>query len=542
MPEGRRRLAFHGKTLATGLGEGKTFVYRDDLNRFDEFYQIEDAQADQEVERFQAAIPRISSDLKNLAGQVDKEMDGSLSDVFHAHVAMVEDESLRREVETEIRTELVSAGSAVRAVFRRWERRFRGMEAEVSKQKADDMQDLARRLVFSLAGVRAHELEKLPAGSVLVATRLLPSDTVYLGRQKAAAAVLEIGGRASHAALFAREIGLPCVAGIADVVEAIPAEAPALVDAESGDVFVYPEPDDKRAFQRKRAERRENEAKARGRADRPATTKGGRRIFVLANVGRREDTEEAIENGADGVGLYRIERAYLDKHEPPGPEALLEEIERTLAPAKGLPVYVRLLDIGADKTLPFLEERKESNPALGRRGIRILRDYPDLLHAQVGALIELSAQFDLHIVVPMVALPEDLKIVREVLDKAAKRTSPSRLPKLGAMVETPAAALTARDLAEHADFLSFGTNDLTQYVFAADRENAAVDAYFNDAHAAIFRLLQIARQDAPEVPMSVCGELAGRPESVPALLQCGITSLSVASPSIPSIKEAVRTA
>jgi phosphoenolpyruvate-protein phosphotransferase len=540
MSERRTAMTLSGKTLSPGLGRGRTFVYRDVLTRFDEFYDITDSQVEQELIRFEQATARISGDLSALAGRVKKEMDSDLSDVFEAHIAMVQDASLKAEVEKEISDELVSAGNAVRTVFRRWERRFRSMEAEVAKQKADDIRDLARRLVFSLAGVRAHALEDLPHGSVLVANRLLPSDTIFLARRRASAAVLEVGGPGSHAALFAHEVGLPCVAGLPRVVDAVPSDEIALVDADAGEVIINPDQEQEHDFEVKREQQQRAISEARVHAQESAVTREGKVIAVLANIGRAEDTQEAIENGADGIGLYRIERLYLGRQEPPNVAILLEKMQKTLLAAKGLPVYVRLLDIGADKPLPFLEERREINPSLGRRGIRFLQEYPELLQTQLDALIQLSSDFDLHILVPMVTLPRDIQDVKERLTDTAARTGTSPVPKLGAMIETPAAALAAPSLVQHADFLSFGTNDLTQYTFAADRENAAVDAYFDDTHDVIFRLLRAVHDDVPHTPLSVCGELAGRPGWTSKILGCGITSLSVAPPSIPAIKEAIR--
>ena len=201
---------------------------------------------------------------------------------------------------------------------------------------------------------------------------------------------------------------------------------------------------------------------------------------------------------------------------------------------------MRLLDVGADKPFPFMKFLAETNPALGRRGIRLLREYPELLNTQLRAVLELAKEFDVRILVPMVTLPDDVAVVKEYLTQLGSELQASSLPRLGAMIETPAAALSAREIARHVDFLSFGTNDLTQYAFAADRENAAVEQYFNDAAEVIFRLLGLTHDDVPNVPLSVCGELAGRPEHIPRLLQCGIRTLSVAPPLIPIVKETIR--
>jgi phosphoenolpyruvate-protein kinase (PTS system EI component) len=245
-------------------------------------------------------------------------------------------------------------------------------------------------------------------------------------------------------------------------------------------------------------------------------------------------------NGAEGVGLYRLEQAYLGRVVPPDTDELVAEMRQTLAAARRRPVYVRLLDIGSDKPLPFTGFLAETNPALGRRGIRFLREYPGLLQTQLRAVLEISSEFDVRILVPMVTLPDDVAVVREQLMQLCSRLRIASPPQLGAMIETPAAALAAQEIVKHADFLSFGTNDLTQFVFAADRENAAVEDYYRDASEVIFRLLRLTHDDVPDIPLSLCGELAGRPEHIPRLLQCGIRTFSIAAPLIPIIKETIR--
>ncbi|MBD3422220.1 MAG: phosphoenolpyruvate--protein phosphotransferase [Chitinivibrionales bacterium] len=533
-------IVLNGKILSPGLAQGRTFVYRDVLTRFDEFYQIESSQVDEELERLNAALAATASDLNVLATRVKEEIDPALSAVFHAQKAIIQDPGLGNEIEQEVRDELISVGAAVKNVFSKWEQRFQVMESDVARQKGDDIRDLARRVISSLAGIQSHALEKLPPGSVLVSRRLLPSDTVYLSRRIASAALLEMGGAGSHAALFAREIGLPCISALHGILDTIPHDVPALVDAREGSAIINPHKKHIATFTGK-IKRNEVEAlRAKERAHGEAVTRDRTTIQVLGNVGTPEDTLQALDNGAEGIGLFRIEHAFLGHQAPPKPAAVLKQIQETLEPARHLPVCVRLLDIGADKPLEFMESFREPNPALGRRGIRFLKFWPELLQTQLEALLELASQFDLHILVPMITVVEDFEYAKQQMEQAAQRTGAQVLPRLGAMIETPGAALCAGEIAQRADFLSFGTNDLTQYLFAADRENASVDDYFDDTHEAVFRMLRIAAEQAGNTPLSVCGELAARPDAVERLLQIGITSLSVAPPAIPWVKDAVR--
>ena len=529
-----------GTPVSPGLAEGTIHVHRAVPVPLDIPADAETHDVDEEISRLDRATVNISDDLLALASRVEKEIDSRLAEVFGVHQLILNDRSLQEELKKEIAENLVSAGSAVKTVFLRWENRFQLMESQIAREKGDDMRDLSNRLCDALAGISVHPLEKIPRGCVLAAMRLLPSEAVFLGGRSTSAVLLEYGSTGSHAALFAREMGLPCISGLADLVATAPDGVLALVDADEGSVTFRPDEAQRTDFRAKVGRKERASRLAREHASGPALTRKGAVIPVLANVGCQEDTRAAMENGADGVGLYRIEQAYFGRLEPPGAEELLEEMYRTLEPAKGKSVCVRLLDIGADKPLPFLRFMAESNPSLGRRGVRLLREYPDLLDTQLRTILKLSEEFDIRILVPMVTLPDDMVIVRERLSEIASEMLVKSLPELGAMIETPAAALSGTALAVHSDFLSFGTNDLTQYTFAADRENAAVECYFDDTAEAIFKLMRITRDDVPGMPLSLCGELAGHPEHTARLLECGIEAFSVAPPLIPVVKEAIR--
>lgn len=527
-----------GKPLSPGLGCGKAFVYRNNVTRLGEFCEICAEDVEKECQRIDSAIAQIGRDLSALAQIAESEIGTSGSGVFQAHKMMITDSTLQDEIKKELEQEKVSAACAARAVFRRWELRFSAMESDCARAKADDMQDLMRRFLRTLAGVRFHALVVMPPGSVLFASRLMPSDIIHLLRSQAAAVVLDADGTASHAVIFARECGLPCIGRISSD-DAYSGQL-TLVDGSEGCVIIDPGPEQRHAFEAKHERYQQAQVRARAHAKEPATTKSGKTVGVLANIGRVEDTQNAVANGADGIGLYRIEQIYMGLHELPNTAMLRDELRKTLEPAQGLPIVVRLLDVGADKELSFDEYNNEPNPALGCRGIRFLLKHPDLLQTQIEALLQLSTDFDLRILVPMVTLSSDMHQVHERLQTTAARMKVSSIPELGAMIETPAAALAAGEIAQRADFLSVGTNDLTQYTFAADRQNSNVDTYFNDAHDIIFRLLKIIREEASLTPLCVCGELAANAKYTSRIVENGITTLSVAPLKVAAIKEAVR--
>jgi phosphoenolpyruvate-protein phosphotransferase len=528
-----------GRSISPGFAEGFIHVQRilsgpSGMPGDEETYCVEE-----EISRLDLATRSISDDLLALASRVAKEIDSKLAEVFNFHNIMVNDGALQEELKKEIAGNLVSAGSAVKKVFLRWENRFLLMESQIAKDKGDDMRDLSNRLCNALAGITIHPLEGIPPGCVLATTRLLPSDTVFLGSRSASAVLLEYGSTGSHAALFVRELGLPCISELANLVATVPEGAEILVDANEGIATIHPIHSGRIIFREKVRRSEQAFRKARVQAMMPALTRDGVTIPILANVGCRNDTKLAMENGADGVGLYRIEQAYLGRLKPPSAEELFDEMQQTLNPARGKSVCVRLLDIGADKPLPYLKFMAESNPSLGRRGVRLLREFPELLDTQLRTVLKLSKEFDIRLLVPMVTLPDDMLIVSERLSKLASEMLVTSVPKLGAMIETPAAVFSACKIAAHSDFLSCGTNDLTQYTFAADRENAAVERYYQDSSEAIFRLIKIIHDDVAGFPLSLCGELAGRPDHTARLLGCGIKSFSVAPPLIPFIKKAI---
>ena len=530
----------HGDSISPGWGEGNIFIHKGLATAEDLPTKIGRFDVDEECARLDVATAKTSIDLTQLAARVTKEIDARLAEVFDAHRSILNDQSLRDELRSEIVDNLINASSAVKNVFFRWENKFLLMESQFAQGKGDDMRDISIRLRNAIAGINIHPLENIPLDCVLVTRRLLPSDTVFLANRSVAAVLLEYGSAGSHAALFSRQMGLPCIAGLEGAVRSMRSGDRALVDAENGTVVVNPTAADETKYRGDVDHYRSDFLQARKHARSAAVTRSGVVIRVQANVGSQKDTSVAIANGADGIGLYRLEQSYIGRATPPSRTELNQEMRHVLRGAEGRSVCIRLLDAGSDKPLPFLGFSAESNPALGRRGIRLLREYPELLLTQLEAILDLQDDFKIQILVPMVTVPSDVVCVRNALRELCDRQPGFRMPELGAMIETPAAAFSSREIAKYVDFMSFGSNDLAQYAFAADRESGSIDRYFKDASHVIFRMMLMVHTDAPEVPLSICGELAGRKEYIADLLKCGIKTLSVAPPLIASIKATVR--
>ena len=529
-----------GKGVSPGLALGKAFVYIDILQRDVELYAIDPSEVDDEQARIEKAFDDVSRGLIVDAKQVEGKLGKKSANIFLAQEAMLRDASVVEELKITLAKELIDAEQVVRMVFRLLARRFRDMNTETFQARGDDIDDLSRRLLLSLAGIHAHRLENLPANTVLVARRLLPSDTVFLSRASTVAVLAEFAGPAAHAALLARELGIPCVGGIPQLLDTVHTGDRVLVDGTEGTVVIHPDFHTLEVVKNSLKDVQSQGKTVGGiQPTERRVTWQGIEISVMANVRSRENVVHAMERGADGIGLFRTEPFYMAAKHLPTQNEFTAFLRESLAPAQGRHIDVRLLDIGADKNPIYLHLPPEPDPFLGRRGLRVLREYPDLLESQIRALLEVSQQYPLGILIPMVTLKSDVVQIVELTHSLAADMGIDELPRIGAMIETPAAALSIAVLKPYVDFFSIGSNDLTQYTMAAGRENPLVVDYFIDHHPTILRLIEMVVCEAGDTPVSLCGELAGRIEVISSLLETGIKSLSVSATLVPTVKDAI---
>ena len=536
----RTELTLKGSRISPGLASGTVWVSGDILDCSAQTHRIELHQVDAEMERIRRAFVQVEAELEESARRISEQIDPSLAEIFRAHRLMLESLLSSNDFEKELRGSLTSAAEAVKRVFRKWEAKFAAIQDETLRQRADDILDLARRVLRQLEGADAFGLAAMPAGRVLVTQRLLPSDVVALSPRDVKAIVVESLGQGSHAALLAREKGIPTLTDLPGLLSQIRSGDEALVDAFREALIISPSPETRRDFDQRLEHYRASLLTCKWQCHRPAITRDGQKISVEANLAVHASVETVIENGADGVGLFRIEELYFTRELPPSEEELFSELQHLVAPLREKPVTIRLLDIGGDKAIPSLRLPFESNPLLGKRGVRVLLDYPQLARAQLKSLLRLSQTQDIRILVPMVTFERDMQQIRELLVAVAREMGIQKLPPLGAMIETPAAALTVGQIARHADFLSVGTNDLTQYTLVAGRDNATVSDYYQDTHPSMLRLLGIIIGEASGKPVTICGEMAGREEVIPTLLEIGFRALSISPPLIPTTKELIR--
>jgi phosphocarrier protein FPr/phosphocarrier protein len=460
--------------------------------------------------------------------------------ILTAHLALLDDPALLEGAE-----QLIRAGSSAAHA---WHRVLGEQAAALTRlddprlrERAADLKDLDRQVRRALSG-RADRLGHLPENAILIADDILPSQLIELDLSRVAGFCLEQGGPTSHVAILAAGMGLPSLVAMGPGLRAIEDGRTLILDADAGWLEVDPSDERRIEVADLIAVRQQRRAAALRDADTACTTADGRRIEIFANLGSVADAEQAARQGAEGAGLVRTEFLFLDRQHAPDDEEQ-RAIYQTIADAlPGRPIIARLLDIGGDKPVPYLAATREDNPMLGVRGIRLALRHGDILEAQLRAMLAVRPAGRLRIMIPMVSDIDEIRQVRAITDRLAAAAALDQPPQLGIMIETPAAAATADLLAAEADFLSIGTNDLTQYVLAIDRGNGALADRVDPLHPAVLRMIKATCDGAARHgrPVGVCGGAAGDAQAVPLLIGLGVTELSMVPGLIPEMKARVR--
>ncbi len=464
---------------------------------------------------------------------------GAAGEVMAAHLALLDDPGLRARADAEIDAGR-SAGFAWGSALDEQAQTLSSLPDPRLRERAQDLVDLKRRVQQALGGTAA-QVEAPPEGAILLADDLLPSELIAFGDRIVGLATAS-GGPTSHVAIIAGSIGLPALVALGEGLLAAEPGATVILDADAGELRTAPNAVEIAAAQAERSRRAAARRSALTAAAAPCRMSDGTRIEVFANLGRVEEAAFAVANGAEGCGLLRTEFLFLDRATAPD-EAEQRAAYQAIADALGArPLIVRTLDIGGDKPVAYLPGPAEANPALGLRGVRQTLARPDLLGTQLRAILGVTSAGHLRIMVPMIANVEELRAVRRALHAARAEMGGADDIELGVMVETPAAALIAAELALEADFLSIGTNDLTQYALAMDRGNPAVAAGIDALHPAVLRLIALTCEGAAKVGkwVGVCGALASDTAAAPLLIGLGVTELSAAPHTIPDLKSAIR--
>jgi phosphotransferase system enzyme I (PtsI) len=538
---------FRGTAVSPGVAHGPAYVLACTKRTAAAQRTIDADQVTGELARFEAALSRAEKEILALKADVTERIGDREAEIFAAHAMVLRDPVFHTKVVDAIRNKLINAESAVSEVVDKFVHAFDQIPDAYLRERAVDIRDVGRRLLGALIDGQGPEMVDVPEGSILVTDELLPSVTARLELARVGAFVTERGGKFSHSAILARSQRTPAVTNLPEVSHAIRTGDHLIVDGMSGVVFVNPDRSVQREYQRVETELRNYNEGLKHLVDLPSLTQDGASISLLANVSKFSDAESAFLYRADGIGLYRTEFAFSVRSEFPTEDEQFELLKRAAERFHPRKVVFRVLDIGGDKELSYFPLPARRNPSLADRGIRLLLKNPEVLKRQLRAFLRISAEHPVSILLPVVGGLEEVRQARAVLRQAQQELAAAGMPfnprvPVGAMIEVPSAALIAPALAREVDFFSLGTNDLVQYVLAADREDESVAAYYQPLHPAVLSLIHFVAEAARKagIGLTICGEMAGNPAYTELLVGLGLRELSVAPGEMLEVKNAIR--
>lgn len=531
-----------GKSVYKGIAVGNVVVLekKDQVVTRRRTEDIED-----EIRRFSFAVEQTKEQLEKLHDKAVKEVGEANAAIFEVHQMMLEDEDYVDAILSMIRTEMVNAEYAVAVTGDNFSEMFAGMDDDYMKARASDVKDISNRLAGNLLGRQEIVVEDMEA-SVIVADDLSPSETVQIDKNKVLAFVTVHGSINSHTAILARMMNIPALVGVPIDLEQIHTGMKAVVDGFKGEVIFEPSLEIYQQAEEQIAEEKEKSRLLQIMKGKETETLDGRKINLYANIGSVSDVGYVLENDASGIGLFRSEFLYLGRHDFPTEEEQFQAYKQVVQTMAGKKVIIRTLDIGADKQADYFNFEKEDNPALGYRAIRICLKQPDIFKTQLRALFRASVYGNLSIMYPMITSVEEVKatyaIVDEVIREFDSTQIPYRIPEQGIMIETPAAVMVSDELAELVDFFCIGTNDLTQYTLAIDRQNEKLDDFYNPHHKAILKMICMVVENAHKAGkwVGICGELGADPLLTEKFVRMGIDELSVAPSMILKLRKIIR--
>lgn len=533
---------FQGKSVYKGIVMGPVAVLKKNDYQVKRA-RIEDPEA--EVKRVEEAVEVSKKQLGRLYDKAVREVGEASAAIFEVHQMMLEDEDYLESMENMIRTELVNAEYAAAATGDNFAEMFAAMDDEYMKARSADVKDISERLVRNLSGEGDNDLSSMEP-SVIVADDLSPSETVQMDKEKILAFVTVHGSTNSHTAILARMMNIPALIGVPMDLNSLKTGMMAVVDGFSGQVIFEPEEDVQKETEKRMQEEAEKQKLLEELKGKENITPDGRKINIYANIGSVGDLGYVMENDAGGIGLFRSEFLYLGRNDFPTEEEQFQAYKQAVQTMAGKKVIIRMLDIGADKQVEYFNLGKEENPALGYRAIRICLKQPEIFKAQLRALFRAAVYGNLSVMYPMITSTEEVEkiyaIVAEVEEELKKQEVQYKIPEQGIMIETPAAVMISDRLAEMVDFFSIGTNDLTQYTLAIDRQNEQLDDFYNPHHEAVLRMIRMVVENAHKCGKwaGICGELGADLTLTEQFVRMGVDELSVAPSMILKLRKVVR--
>ena len=528
-----------GKSIFGGIAIGPIYFFTKEQKQVKRT-KIEDAAA--EIKRYEDACETAKEQLGELYEKALKEVGESGAQIFEVHQMMLEDDDYNDSVKSIIETQMVNAEYAVATTGDNFAAMFAAMEDEYFQARAVDMKDISERVIDVLMGIgEAKSWDEL---SIIVAEDLAPSETVQFDKSKLLGFVTKLGSSNSHTAILARTMNIPALIQI-DIQEEWNGKM-AVIDGFSGEFYIDPEPEILEKYQAKKEEQEAHRRLLAEQKGKPTVTKGGKAIKLFANIGSVSDLPAAMSNDAGGIGLFRSEFLYLESETYPTEDEQFKAYKMVAETMAGKKVIIRTLDIGADKQVDYFDLDKEENPAMGLRAIRICLTRPEIFKTQLRALLRASAYGNIAVMYPMIISVEEVRQIKAIMEDVKKELDDAGIAygnvEQGIMIETPAAAIISDLLAKEVDFFSIGTNDLTQYTLAIDRQNAKLDEFYDPHHEAVLRMIEMVVDNAHKAGIwaGICGELGADMELTERFLAMGVDELSVSPTFIYPVRQIIR--
>lgn len=528
-----------GKAIFGGIAIGPISFFAKEQKQVKRT-KVEDTEA--EIARYEAALATAIEQLGALYEKALKEVGESEAQIFEVHQMMLEDDDYNDSVKNIITSQGLNAEYAVATTGDNFSTMFAAMDDEYFQARAVDVKDISERIINILMGIGEAKVSDEP--SIIVAEDLAPSETVQMDKSKLLGFVTRLGSSNSHTAILARTMNIPALIQV-DIKEEWNGKQ-AIIDGFSGKFIIEPEADVLEEYQKKQAEQQERRRLLAEQKGKPTVTKNGKAIKLFANIGSVSDLQSVMENDAAGIGLFRSEFLYLESDTYPTEEEQFKAYKMVAETMAGKKVIIRTLDIGADKQVDYFELDKEENPAMGLRAIRICLTRPEIFKTQLRALLRASAFGNIAVMYPMIISVEEVRKIKAIMGEVKAELDEAGIPygnvEQGIMIETPAAVILSDLLAKEVDFFSIGTNDLTQYTLAIDRQNAKLDEFYNPHHEAVLRMIQMVVENAHKAGIwaGICGELGADLELTDRFMEMGVDELSVSPTFIYPVRQKIR--
>jgi phosphotransferase system enzyme I (PtsI) len=549
LKKGGNRVIIKGLAVSPGIAIAESYVFQaKEKEKEERIVKINQKDLDNELHRLQQAVVASKKQLQSLSDKARNEIGKEQAEIMEAHMAFLDDPAFVGEMENLVSRECFQAESAVRQVTTDFVHIFENLEDPYMRERAADVRDVGNQLLRGLRGQPMSDVSSISQPVILIARDLAPSETIQLPKQYVKGILLTEGGPTSHTAILAKALGIPAVVGVGDTLfEHVHNRDILIVDGTSGEIHIRPDDVTRNRY----IEEMERERRHQDQLDKmvllPAESLDGHRVEISGNIGGVAEVDLVLENGAEGVGLFRSEFLFMDRESLPSEEEQFAAYAEVARKMKGKPVIIRTLDIGGDKQLEYLDLPKEMNPFLGWRAIRIGLSQPDLFKTQVRAILRAGSHGKVLMMFPMISHLEQVRKAKQLVEEAKQELRSQRVAfdeqlQIGVMIEIPSACLIADSLAKEVDFFSIGTNDLVQYTLAVDRMNDKVSPLYTHFHPAVLRLIKwvIDASHANRIWTGMCGEMAGDPVATELLLGLGLDEFSASARSLPQLKHRIR--